>query len=262
MKDPGRVLALALGVVWAVLFFGIVDLVTVLGTNPYFVDTIPLEASWGAYFTFMVALPACWMAVGRHTAGAIPAFFLLCLSALALIVGCAATFDPWPLLVAAGITLTAACYFLSPDRTIRLPKMEPSWLLLVLAVVGAPGWLLYALLSTDNDMAGRDVTLGLDHAPVQVALGLALAVAPAMLALWPASRRLLRISISASSVAVGVASLGFPDAVGAIGSYQASLGAVVWGLAIALASTPKPRGAQESRQEAGRSAAGRRYKER
>jgi hypothetical protein len=240
MKDPGRILAMVLGILWAVLFFGLVDLFTVLGTNSAFLRTIPLEASWGAFFTFLVALPACWMAVTRATQESAPAVVVLCASGVALAIGCAVAADPWPLLAVAGIVLTAGCYFLSPDHRLRWPELRLDLLLLALATVGAPGWILYSVRSSEAFLVAYSYqSMGLEHTPVQIALGIMLTVTPFMLAFWPASRRMLRIAISASAVVIGMASLGFPDAIGGFRSVQWSMAAVIWGLTIALASAQR-----------------------
>jgi hypothetical protein len=132
--------------------------------------------------------------------------------------------------------------------------VRPNLLLLGLAVLGAPGWILFAAQSSEASVTRYSYqSIGLEHAPVQIALGVMLAVTPFLLALWPASRRMLRIAISASAVVIGMASLGFPDAVGGLRSVQWSMVAVLWGLAVALAS------AQPAHSRTRRAGVGRRY---
>src|SRR5439155_12462568 len=49
-----RVAAVAVALFWSVPFFGLIDLATIVAPGE-FLPSVPLEASWGAFFTVIVA---------------------------------------------------------------------------------------------------------------------------------------------------------------------------------------------------------------
>ena len=77
-------------------------------------------------------------------------------------------------------------------------------------------------------------TMGINHWPVQGAVGLALGACALVMAIWPAGRPLMRLSISLSAAFIGAAMLAYPDRDGAMPSPMWGVVIVIWGTLLAL----------------------------
>jgi hypothetical protein len=225
-----RVAAAATAAFWCVLFFGFVDLSTLVAPGE-FVGVVPLEVSWGAFFTFVVA--SAFVHVALHPRDRRPPAVQLLVAALALVVGAVAGEHAEPLVVAA--VLASAGGLLLRGAHGR-PTLRPSGPLLAVAVVGLPFWLAYAwsALASSRLALDDDVTVGVHHWPVQAACGLAVALLATLAGLWPAGRRLPATSAGLAATLLGVATLAYPDATGAMPHHLLGLGAVLFGLAVGL----------------------------
>src|SRR5829696_5180938 len=95
-----RVLAAVLCLVAAVPYFGLIDLVTLVGwVNPEYTWPVPLEVSWGVVFTFYLAAGYGWVAAAPNTAA--PGLAALGIGGAALAIAAAAAgLDPRPLPIA------------------------------------------------------------------------------------------------------------------------------------------------------------------
>ncbi|MGZ5417404.1 MAG: hypothetical protein ACXWDI_09510 [Nocardioides sp.] len=164
-----RVVAGVTAALWAVGFFGIIDLLVVVaedgGTTAFFM----LEAGWGALVTFLIAAPLVALSV-QPTQGV----HLAQLLAVAVAIAAAAVWSGYlpqliPAVLVAGNALVIAA--LTAARFVG-PPLDP-WLRW-LVVAGAVGGGAFAAMAVDNHpMTVPDITLGLDHLPMQAAIGLA-----------------------------------------------------------------------------------------
>lgn len=230
-------LAALLALVAAVPFFGLIDLGTVIGlADPAYRWNVPLEASWGALFTFFLAVPYACIA-GAERPG--PACLQLIVTAAALAIAGVAGAEPRLLLTGVAVLASAALL------TVLDPRVSPAWRIdavsdrpaVLLAVSGLAVWLPYTLsaLARSRDGAdGDEVTLGISHWPVQGAVGIALVLAAvAMVVRRPL--RILRVTVVLTGALLAGTALAYPDRLGATeGSVWAVL-ALVWTAAVAAA---------------------------
>lgn len=238
-----RVVAWVWAFVAAVPLFGLVDLGTLFGlSDSRYRWAMSLEASWGSLLTFFLAVGFAWVAI--VPARPWPGFGLLVLATGSLVAAGVAFLDVGPLWLGPGFAAGAALVWavLRPERP-YVQRGRPSVLAAVLGAVGVPLWLAYAALTyaaARTAGAGEgDETMGVDHWPVQAALGLALAVGSAVLALVPARLTLWRWAFALTAGFVSYAALVFPDRAGAMPHVLWAVGIALWGVAVALA--PRPR---------------------
>lgn len=237
-----RVVAVVLLLVSTILLMGIIDLFTLPGwVNQEFVWEVPLEASWGALFTFFLGGAYLWVALFPRTPW--PALVQLAVGSVALLVGAAAGTDWRPLAVAVGVAASALALWRLTGRPASTPVV--TWPVhrgpLAVAVLGLPLWLPYALVAFERSRAGvlGSVTQGIEHWPVQGAVGVALVLGSLTLAVWPDGRPLLRVAVSLSAVYIGMAELAYPDREGAMQSLTWGIGVTLWGLLVALVTGPR-----------------------
>jgi hypothetical protein len=225
---------------WSVLFFGLIDLATIVVPGE-FLPTVPLEASWGAFFTMIVAgafVRVAWRPGDR----VVPAAQLL-LAAVALTVGAALGGRPEPIVVAAVLAVLAGLLLLRTSRP-RRAELQPRGAvpLLVLAVAAVPFWAGYAWHAAAASRSGvdDDISVGIPHWAVQSAVGVAILACAVVAGVWPRGRGLLGTCAGVAAVLLGVATASYPEATGAMPSPLAGFAAVAWGLAVAvLAHVPR-----------------------
>lgn len=223
---------------------GVIDLLTLPGwVNQDFVWEVPLEASWGCLFTFFLAAGYAWVAL--FPLAPWPALVQLAMSGLALLVSAAVGTDLRPLAVASGVAVSGLILWLLLGRPSFgvIGGLSVRWGMLAVAVLGLALWLPYASAAFSESRAGSlgSITQGVEHWPVQGAVGVALVLGSLMLALWDPGRPLLRVSVSLSAVYIGMAELAYPDRLGAMGSLRWGVGVTLWGLAVALVAVPRCR---------------------
>ncbi len=166
---------------------------------------------------------------------------LLAVCALALGASAGAGLDWRPLALAVGVALSARVLWgLAGQPPPPVPRLSPRWPALVVAALGVPLWWPYALEAFAQSRAGvlGSVTQGVEHWPVQGALGVAVVLSALVLAVWDDGRPLLRVAVSLSGVDVGMAELAYPDRSGAMGSLLWGVGVTLWGLLVALTAVP------------------------
>jgi hypothetical protein len=235
-----RVLAVVLALAAALLLMGLVDLLTLLGwVDQRFVWEVPLEASWGSFFTFFLAGAYLWVALFPRDPT--PALVQIGICVLALVVSAAAGTDWRPLAVGLGVAVSGLVLWLllgAPPLGLGRPSVH--WSALVVAALGIPIWVPYALTAFTQSRAGvlGSVTQGIEHWPVQGAVGIALVLGSVVLACWDEARPLLRVAVSLSAVYIGMAELAYPDRSGSMGSVLWGVGATLWGLLVALVAVP------------------------
>lgn len=243
-RGAARWVAVGLALVAAVLMMGVIDLLTLPGwVNQQYEWEVPLEASWGALFTFLVAGAFLWVALrpGRPW----PAFLQLGICVVSLLLGTVAGTD-WRLLpVAVGVAGGGLVVWWLLGRPPLPPgqRVEARLSLLVVAAAGVLLWLPYVRVALERSRAGvlGSITQGVEHWPVQGAVGLALVLGAFALALCEPGRPLLRVAVSLSAVYIGMAELAYPDREGAMGSVVWGTGVTLWGLLAALLAVPRAR---------------------
>lgn len=239
-----RTVSVLLALVAAFLMMGVIDLFTLLGwVNQDYVWEVPLEASWGALFTFFLAFAYGWLAILPRDPW--PALLLLAVCSVALALAAAAGTDVRPLWVAVGVAASALGLWVLLGRP-HVPGREADRVhgtALGVAALGIPLWLPYALTAFERSRAGAygTITQGVEHWPVQGAAGVAIVVAAVVLGLREDCRALFRVAVSLSAVYIGMAELAYPDRAGATGSVVWGVGVTLWGVLVALVSVPRSR---------------------
>lgn len=230
-----RVLAGVLALVAVVPFFGLIDLGTLVGlADPSERWPVPLEASWGGLFTFLLGGAYLWLALAREPRGAT---LQLLLVAVALVVAGVVGKDPGPIAVAAGVATSLLVLWLLDPRALRpWPKTWSVRLrFLLLAMVALPIWVPYSLAAFAKSRAGAegDVTNGIEHWPVQGAAGIALLLGAIALALWgPTPVGSTTVVLTATVIAA--AALAYPDRIGATEGRLWAVATLVWAALVAL----------------------------
>ena len=245
MRTAVRIAAGASALFWALAFFGLIDLSVIVTSRPDFVAYVPLEASWGALFTFFVA-GALVVAAWRPDDTRAPAAQLLIVT-VALLVASAATGDSDLLPIAAAVGVSALLLGLVARRVpITGPVWQPDPPLVVVAAVGAPFWVAHALHAADVARAGAgpadEFTWDISHWPMHVAAVLTIAATAVLAALWRPGRVLLGTSTCLGGLALGVATLIRPEAYAALPGRLTAGVVVLWSIAVgALAHRSRAR---------------------
>jgi hypothetical protein len=141
-----RVVAVLFALVAGLVLMGLIDLMTLPGwVDQQYVWEVPLEASWGALFTFFLAGSYLWVALRPGSPW--PAFVQLGVCALALLISAGAGQDWRPLGLSLGAAATVLVLWVLVGRPAApsVTPPTPHWPLVVVTVLGAPLWVPYAL---------------------------------------------------------------------------------------------------------------------
>ena len=241
-----RVVAVCLAAFSGIVMMGVIDLLTLPGwVDQRYEWEVPLEASWGALFTFFLGAAYVWVALFPRDPW--PALLQLAVGGLALLVSAAAGTDWRPLAVALGVGLSGLGLWLLLGRPAPVPGRGASVdaPVLGLALLGLLLWSPYVLEALARSREGvlGSVTQGIEHWPVQGATGIAILLAASWTALRVEGRGLLRVAISLAAVYIGMAELAFPDRAGAMQDLRWGIGVTLWGVAVALVAAPTRTGA-------------------
>ena len=228
-----RVVAALGSVLFAGVLFGLIDLATVLVNDPDWTGSYLLEAGWGALLSLLVAVPLAGLAL-RPRRGILVAQLVAVAVAMAVAaVWAGSTRQVVPATVV--VVLAALVGQLAGHRLHPLPLDRAlRWL----AVLGAVGGGTFAARVLDGYPTPEpDITMGLDHHPMQAALGLAVATVGAVAAAGVGGRAAgWRLPVWTLAVAVGWVgawSTVYPDVPGSAGG---TLGAVAVAWAVAFAA--------------------------
>jgi hypothetical protein len=242
-----RTVAAAAAVFWAVFSFGLMDLLVVVLDDDRFAEAYLLETGWGLLFLVLVAVPFAALA-HRPGTGLLLVQPLVVAAAVAL--SAAVAGYPTQLLAAALLVAWVAAVAglgrsggrVAPPAPLRARPLRPGPAVLVL--VAAPAALVYAWHQVhDWRAAGSpDITLGLDHRPMQGALGLALLGVAVLAALGAGTRppgwRVPVWTVAVSACWLGLVSAVYPALEGSLGR-TLGVAVAVWGVAFAaLAEAP------------------------
>ena len=221
---PVRIVAALSGVGW--LAFGYVDLIGAWEFGSV------LEASWGAFFSVLVAVP--FFSVALRPLHAAPGIAQLWVALAALVVGVAVSLEAPALLhiLVLGFGVALVSFTEGAERWIP-QNLEPNWPVLAVALAGTP-WLVHAYMMADLNrqvLPGPSDTGGVDHHSVQAAFALAVLALAVLAGLWFRGCRFLATCAGASSAFVGVVAWAFPDAEAGLATGWA-VAATAWALAL------------------------------
>jgi hypothetical protein len=204
---------------WAVPFFGLVDLLVVLVNDPDWRASYLLETGWGVLFAVLVAAPLAAFAVRPGLGAGVVVAQLL---AVAVAVAAAALWTGYPVQLVPAALLAGDAVLVGALAGVRPVAPPVDRVLRLLVVAGAViGGAFSAALVDHHPSARPDITLGLDHLPMQVSLGLAMITVGAVAAAAVGGRsRGWRLPVW--TLAPGVAWLGgwsvvYPDLEGSMG---------------------------------------------
>jgi hypothetical protein len=193
-------------VFWLVPMFGSIDLLTTALGNEMFREHYLLELGWGLLYTVLVAVPLLAL-VPRRATGLV---WQLLAVAAGVAVGALVAGYPAQLIVVLLLVATAALAarvtsvrLSRPDRVrVDVPLLVPGVLLVVPAV-------LYAFrVTSDLATPTTDITMGLDHRPMQAGMAFA-ALFVALLAAVAAGSGVPGWRLSVWTAAVTVGWMGF-----------------------------------------------------
>ncbi len=233
-----RVVAALLGAAWAAPGFGIVDLSIVVLPAEWSADAAPLAVSWGSLVMFFLAVPFFAAAV-RPTLGW-GACALAALAAVALAITSALTAYP-PLLLFAGAAAVTAAVVAALGVGAAIPggippldiRISMHWPLLVLALAGVALWIPYTADAVAAfGVLPSDVTLGLDHWPVQAGAGIAIVFAGLVSGLFPQLRSQAVAASALSAAAIGIVAIGHAPSPGATQTAFWGILAVLWAVGL------------------------------
>ena len=223
-----RVLAGLQAVFYAVLWFGIIDLLTVfVERGQEWRDGYLLETGWGLLFLVLVAGPFGVLAVRPGHPGALST---LAIVSAALVVGGVWARESAQVLNGLAVGAGAAAVWAFGRG--RLPERRPlDPVLAVLAGVALGG----ALVLGRDLLAARtmldEVTNGVDHYGVQVSLALALAACVALAAVT--TPRLPALCAAGCAAWLAAVSIAYPDLDGSLGT-PGAVAALAWAVGVAL----------------------------
>jgi hypothetical protein len=173
-----RALAAVSAVWWGFFFFGLIDLMTVVVQDARFYEHYLLETGWGLLYLVLVAVPFAVLAV-RPRVG-LPVLQVL-LVTLAMVGGAVLATYPRQLLAALALGLTVFAVLWAAGSRPVVRDRRPDVPLAGLTALVVPAGLGYAW-SQAHGWRGLppEITNGLDHSPMQAALGLAVPLVAAL----------------------------------------------------------------------------------
>lgn len=251
MVRGSRIWALLAVLFWGVGFYGITDLLMPFGATETADAGRGLEASWGVFFTVIVS--GAFLRFVLRPGDRQPCGAQLWVAVGTLLLAAAVTGSSGPLKVAAMLAgMTLALSYLDRPGAARAPqggagtnavgtgsagtpRLEVSGQLFLLALGGTPWWWGYAAVAAESyRLPGNTggTVWGVDHWPVQAALGFFLSLAVLMMAFLPPVRRLFALSCCAGSATLGFSWLLHPQSAGAVDNAPVAVLAVLWGFAV------------------------------
>ena len=236
-SSGARVGAAFVALLWATMFFGIIDLSVVPDNDVRFYEYYVVETGWGLLFTFLVPLPLLAWAVrpqgwnGPQVAA----------NATAVLVAGLVGLAPGQVFVAVLVAASAgfpAMWRPRPRWSVRRALAHPaSWPLDAVVAVGLGGALVYGwhMLDAARGPVKDDDTLGLMHLPMQAAFGVAIAasavVAVVALANGVSGWWFAFVPPALSAAWFGVVARAYPDHLGSVGDVGGLL-SIGWGMVL------------------------------
>lgn len=218
--------------------FGLADLMTLPGwVDQQYEWSVPLEASWGSLFTFVVG--GSFISIARNPRRPWPGFVLLTIAIGALLLGSVFGLDagPVPIAILLAVALALLIWLVRTEAAAPSFAWNLSRQHLLIAAAGLPLWTLYAVHAFDVSRLRTDtghLTWDIEHWPVQGSVGIVLCLTALAMAFWPGGRPLMRVATSLSATYIGAAMLAFPDRAGAMDGPMWGVAMVLWGTVAAL----------------------------
>jgi len=242
-RIAARVVAAVAAVFWAVLWFGITDLLVVVLQDGRFHEDYLFESGWGLLYLVLVAVPLVWLAVRP---GEPVALAQLGVVTAAVLIG-ALWRGSWPQTWnALGLALTVSLVaWLGRGRLPQWRRPDPA--LSVLALLGLPAAVAYGAPLVANTTEVEDITNEVSHYPMQASLALAVVALVALAAVT--AHRLPAWTAAFSACWLGVESIVYPDLGASLGATGGAL-ATAWGALVVLAVELDRRRARAAGREA------------
>ncbi|HWM02706.1 MAG TPA: hypothetical protein VNP92_10265 [Actinophytocola sp.] len=194
-----------------------------------------LEASWGIFFSVIVAVPFIWVAVRPVLAA--PAIAQLWVALAALVVAAVVSLEAPVLLHIVLLGFGVALVSLTEEAERWMPRdLAPNWPVLAVAAAGAVPWLVHAYEMADlnrQELPDQSLTGAVDHYSVQAAFALGVLALATLAGVWSRGRRLLATCAGISAAYVGVVAWAFPDAEGGMATGWAAA-MTAWGLVLTV----------------------------
>ncbi|HET6816106.1 MAG TPA: hypothetical protein VFH66_02635 [Mycobacteriales bacterium] len=181
-----RIVAGLAALFWGWLFFGVQDTLTVFVEGRDFAAHYLMESGWGLLFLLLVAVPAAGLAYKPRSPVLVAEIGAV---GLAVIGGALLAGSAVHLLPGAGLLMTAAALgTVAPvDLRARRPQLDrPLGALVAVALLPAAAY-AWRMARSTHDV---EQTVKLDHYPIQAALGIAVPLVAALIAIarcWPAT---------------------------------------------------------------------------
>lgn len=231
-----RIVSAVTALFWALPMFGVIDLLVVVVNDPGWHDSYLLETGWGVLFTVLVAAPLAVFAVRPAVGAGVVVAQLL---AVAVAVAAAALWTGYLPQLVVGLLLAGNGAAVAALTRVRwaAPPVDAVLRLLVVAAAVLGG--AFAARSVDaHPMTHPDITLGLDHLPMQASLGLAMitvgAVAAGAVGGGAAGWRVPVWTLSLAVGWTGCWSVVYPGVPGSMG-VGLGVAAVAWSVLFAAA---------------------------
>lgn len=230
-----RLLAAAAALWWSVPFYGVVDLLVPLHGTPGFHDAYLVETGWGLLFTVLVAAPLLALAVTPRSVA--PALQLVAISGAIAIAAMLAR-APDQLAVAAGLLAVTAVHDglvrgrrPGVERRLRRRVLRPpsTKLLTLAALLGGTAYALDLLRTAWSGTHLVDITMGLDHWPMQVALALAVPAVVLVAAARPADWQVSTFTAATAAGWLGATSVVYPTHAASLGQ-AGGTATLVWAI--------------------------------
>jgi hypothetical protein len=225
--------------VWAIVFFGLIDLAVPIEQTPGFYDSYLLETGWGALYTFLVG--AAFFSLALRPGMVMPLVQVVLVAVCVAVTAVAA--GSWVQVLPALLLVSNAYVFVLLHR--RQGSLPENWchprldgVVSAVAVALIPPAVVFAVDMVRGFREGRppldDDTWGIDHWPMQAALAVAaaavgVAIAAGVRGRWSGT------AVSAGCLAVaagwfGYWSASYPNHAGSAG-HAGGLGLIGWAVA-------------------------------
>ena len=252
-----RVFAAVCALFWGIFFFGLIDLLVVfLPLDDDFYEQYLLEAGWGVLFFVLVTVPLISVAFVPHVTSPVTQ---VALAGCAVGAAAVITLTGAQLLPAAGLLLTAAVLYLLRSRSVETPSEAGSApvaraarpdIFTLLLTGAAAVMLLWFVADVSADVrAGLrpndDISAGLSHWPMQVAVALAILATAGLTLLRQPGWQVSAWTVTVGAAWMGVLSVIYPHHAGSFGILGGTA-AAIWSILFALATLRSSRQRQPS----------------
>jgi hypothetical protein len=252
-----RAVATVSAILWGIGFFGLIDLIAIfLPVEENFYEQYMLEAGWGVLYFVLVTVPLLSVAFVPALTSPVTQ---VALAGVAVAVAAVLTLTGPQLLPAAALMMIAAVLYLLGSPPIEAPTAggqrsdgpatRPDIPTLLLAGAAAVPLIWFTVdVSADVRTGLRpndDISAGLTHWPMQVALALAILATAALTALRQSGWQVSAWTVTIGTAWMGVLSVVYPHHAGSFGALGGSA-AILWSALFGAATLSRARSPQAS----------------